>query len=520
MLSTLRSCSIRRPLPSSSLRCSAGAKCESGIHPASSGSCCALGVIASLVRLRQLSMQLQLPDQQQQAWAAAMEGMAKLTQLTSLKVQLQLLRPAQTTSTLQQVASLSTLQQREQRAQQQLDALLHAAGQLCQCQELELRLDPASPLVERKQMPAPAAAAAAPTAPAVQPLDDFSIAMAVSTLQPLSQLTMLRSLGIWTPVQLPAAVLAHIGALTQLTGLHLECHSSLEHSRRQLLINSSGEGDYQAAVVAALRPVLPQLQHFGLVCYVQQQWQQPQQLQQQEQRSSSCMVQLLQCLQPTMLQELNLSRTASRLFPAARPALAALTGLVSLKLAGSSVTAADMAVLAQGLQRLTKLDLGHDSSAAATDRLQQRGAAVLPLRLWLTGFSSLQDLRLQRRPLTDADMQAIFDLPQLVNLDLSGAHIAPGALASALSSGSSSSSTTVGARLVKLSLKGVRLGPERLQDLGLERLRNLQVLDLRGCRPGAAAVAALRQALPGLGAVEMDGLDWAEQGLEWLIGDY
>jgi hypothetical protein len=74
----------------------------------------------------------------------------------------------------------------------------------------------------------------------------------------------------------------------------------------------------------------------------------------------------------------------------------------------------------------------------------------------------------------------------------------------------------------------MRLGPDGLQELAAAAtaaaatagLAGLRELDLRGCRAGGAAVAALRRALPGLQVVQLDGMDWAEQGLEWLIGDY
>jgi hypothetical protein len=491
--------------------------------------------------LGQLQLQLQLPQQEQCCWAAAVDGLAGMCQLTSLQLQLSL-RP----------------QQQQHLAHEQLATLFGAVGSLQRCKELSIRLGQL--LVDSSGSAAakantPVAAASLGTLPAllVEP----------ATLQPLVHLSScLQSLQVTSEQRLPEAALAHIARLSQLTGLHLECSNSGGVIRADAASGSSSNSIYEESAAAALLPMMPQLQALALIGYFQQpqQQQQQQQVLLSQQGSSRQLLSLLQQLQPSNLTALDLGYNSQGclLFPAAAHALAELTNMRSLGLAGAAVSAADMAVIGQGLKHLTMLDLSHSRPASSVvasglagnavgSHADQYGTAVLPLRHWLGHCGGLQELLLCGRAVTAQDIQSVLQqLPQLTSLDLSGAPVGASTLAQGLCSvrrGGGSSSARLdlnaggpsgtAARLARLSLRSIRLGPEGLQDMAAaasasltgnssssNSLRYLRELDLRGCRAGGAAVAALRRALPGLQVVQLDGMDWAEQGLEWLIGDY
>ncbi|KAF6264214.1 hypothetical protein COO60DRAFT_224499 [Scenedesmus sp. NREL 46B-D3] len=466
-----------------------------------------------------------------------------MRQLTSLQLHVSCLRQTQ----------------QQQLVPQQLAALLEAVGKLQRCKQLSIMLDPP----EGNSCSVVAAAAAVQqfkTTGANLPLAPLP---ELVTLQPIVQLSScLQSLQVTAQQRLPVAALVHLACLSRLTALHLEC------SRRRSRSSSSSSSvpiagrrssaNYEEGAVAALLPVMPQLQQLALLGYFEQ----PQQQHHEAvlpQPDGSSMLPLLQHLQPSTLTALDLGHNSpGRLpFPAAAHPMAALTRLRSLGLAGAAVAAADLAVVGQGLRCLTRLDLRHSSDAelaaglAGSDgRGDVYGTAVLPLQHWLGHCSGLQELLLGGRALTAHDIAAVQQqLLQLTALDLSGAHTGASALAHGLCSagrqgGGRPTQLRVdavarrkldAAQLVRLSLHGTRLGPDGLLELaaaaaaaarapaGLassSSLAQLRELDLRGCRAGGAAVAALRRALPGLQVVQLDGMDWAEPGLEWLIGDY
>jgi hypothetical protein len=545
VLSTLHTCSVRRPQGDSTT--SFGQQQRARQERIS-----CMAAVASMPHLGQLQLELQLPQQQQCAWAAAVDGLAGMCQLTSLQLHL----------SFPQQQQWQQLQQHLSLAHQQLAALFRAVGSLRRCKRLSIRL---------VKLPSDSESAASTAAMAAQH-------MAISTgtapsllpdapeLQPLVHLSScLQSLQVTSQHRLPATALAHIACMSQLTGLHLECSCCSSSS------SDTYYGKYEDLAAAALLPVMPQLQQLALIGYFQHPQQQQQQhalLPQQGSSSSSPLMSLLQQLQPSKVTALDLGYNSQGclLFPAASHALAELTGLRSLGLAGAAVTAADLAAVGLGLQHLTRLDLSLLSSAELAEGLagdgggggiDRYGTAVLPLQRWLGHCSDLQELLLCGRAVTARDIRAVLQqLPQLTFLDLSGApvgasHLAQGLCFARGQGGSNSSQLSVNsrppgdpsgtaARLVRLSLRGIRLGADGLQELaaaaaaaaaetaglaGSRRsssssLGQLRELDLRGCRAGGAAVAALRRALPGLQVVQLDGMDWAEQGLEWLIGDY
>jgi hypothetical protein len=465
-----------------------------------------LAAAASMPRLGRLQLELQLPQQQRCAWAATVEGLASMRQLTSLHLQLSSTAQGQ--------------QQQQHVVQQQLAALLEAVGHLQHCKELFIRLCPAEADLELCTQHSIAAGLHAKPASLPTP----------ATLLPLVQLSScLQLLQIKTPQPLPAAALGHLACLSQLTALHLQCNSS----------SSTSSAASYCEAVAFLLPIMPQLHSLVLAGYFlqpaaqqQQQQQLQEQMSQQGSSSSSSMLPLLHHLQPSKLTWLDLSCSSQCClpFPAAAQALAGLTSLRNLGLAGTAATADDLTAIGQGLRQLTRLNLGNYMNDA-----DMYGIHILPLQRWLGQFGSLQELLLCQRTLKAEDIQAVVQhLPQLTRLDLSEAFVGVPALIHGLFGRRIQSSGTV-AQLLWLSLRGIRLGPEGLHALaaaavaaaavpgGLAAnsgLGQLQELDLRGCRAGGAAVAALRRAVPGLQVVQLDGMDWAEQGLEWLIGDY
>jgi hypothetical protein len=440
--------------------------------------------------------------------------------------------------------------QQQQLAQQQLAALVEAVGTLQHCKELNISL--CSPEAELEPLAQQSVAAGSRSSPC-------NVMPAADTLQPLMQLSgCLQSLQMTTQQRLPLAALEQLASLPKLTALHLQCNGSNGASA------ACATGSYEETAAACLLLLMPQLHSLALIGYFlqpppqhqpqQQQQQQPLPLLSLQGSSSSSVLELLHHLQPSKLTALDLGRNSQGClpFPAAAHALAALTGLRSLGLAGAAVAAADLALMGQqGLRCLTRLNLSHcnDNAAAgsaaglagtAAARRDPYGTAVLPLRSWLGHFSCLQELALCGRAMSVQDIQAVRQhLLQLTSLGLSGALVDASTLARGLCSdqgltGADSTRQLQGsatAQLVRLSLRGIRLGPDGLGLLtaavapgGLATnssgLRLLRELDLRGCRAGGAAVAALRRVLPGLQVVQLDGMDWAEPGLEWLIGDY